>query len=301
MKGANDMARRTKKQIEQLEAQIYEALLNDNPQTVRHVFYLMTNPRLPEPVEKSDRGYRGVQYRLSLMRKSGVIPYGWIADTSRRAYRTSTYSGSGDFLKRHAGAYRADLWDDSEYYLEVWSESRSLAGVLEDDCRELAVSLYPSGGFSSDTFIYESACEIERAYKKAVIIYVGDYDPAGVLIDQDIERKLRMHLGSDYPLAFDRVAINSNQIAEYDLPTKPRKATDKRALHVQDTVEAEAMPARLMRQLVKDKVENYLPEDALKVAKIAESHERDLMAKVGVLIEEKRDDVEDFVQQWGWN
>src|SRR5690554_1967144 len=53
--------RRTKAQIDQLDNQICEALAQHHPQSIRHVFYLMTNPRLPEPVEKTDNGYRHVQ------------------------------------------------------------------------------------------------------------------------------------------------------------------------------------------------------------------------------------------------
>src|SRR4051812_22329586 len=52
---------------------------------------------------------------------------------------------------------RGDLWRQSDFYCEVWTESRSIAGVVEDDCRELAVSLYPAGGFSSLTLAYQSA------------------------------------------------------------------------------------------------------------------------------------------------
>ena len=36
--------RRTKAEIEQLEQQIYEVLAEDHPQSVRHVFYRMTDP-----------------------------------------------------------------------------------------------------------------------------------------------------------------------------------------------------------------------------------------------------------------
>ena len=66
--------RRTKAQIRQLDHQIIEVLEEDNPQSVRHVFYRMTNPRLPEPVEKSDRGYRHVQDRIVKLRRSGDLP-----------------------------------------------------------------------------------------------------------------------------------------------------------------------------------------------------------------------------------
>lgn len=50
--------RRSKARIEVLDAQILAEVHADHPQSVRHVFYRMTNPRLAEPVEKSERGYR---------------------------------------------------------------------------------------------------------------------------------------------------------------------------------------------------------------------------------------------------
>ena len=65
------------------------------------------------------------------------------------------------------------------------------------------------------------------------------------------------------------------QIAEYDLPTKPRKETDRRALHVEHTVEAEAMPAATLRALLRQEIEEHLPPDALAVAKAAEESERE--------------------------
>ena len=41
----------------------------------------------------------------------------------------------------------------------------------------------------------------------------------------------------------------------YALPTKPRKASDRRAQHITGTVEAEAMPAGTMRTLLRDEIE----------------------------------------------
>src|SRR4051812_49851184 len=83
--------RRTKAQISQLRLQMYEVLAHDHPQSVRHVFYRMTDPRLPEPVEKSERGYVTVQRQLVTMRLSGAIPFGWITDATRSGYFTDTF------------------------------------------------------------------------------------------------------------------------------------------------------------------------------------------------------------------
>lgn len=267
--------RRSRARMDLLDAQLVDVLRADHPQSVRHVFYRLTDPRLAEPVEKSDRGYRHVQRRCLDLRRSGVIPYSWISDTSRAGYHTVTYRDSTEFLRRVSGMYRADLWGhrDVSMHCEVWVESRSLAGTLVDLCRELAVSLYPAGGFASASFAYEAAQFLnhQRATK---VLYVGDYDPAGVLIDIAIERELRRHLRPGVYLEFERVAITPEQIATYDLPTKPRKPGDRRAKHIKFTVEAEAMPARIMRQLVRERIEELLPPGLLETVRAAEESER---------------------------
>ncbi|MDH4459328.1 MAG: hypothetical protein QE272_11545 [Nevskia sp.] len=273
--------RRSRARVDQLDQQILEVLREDHPQSVRHVFYRMTDPRLPEPVEKSDRGYRHVQNRCVEMRRSGLLPYGWISDASRRGYFVDTYRGAGDFLQRMKGMYRADIWEFADAHVEVWAESRSIAGVIQKDCNELAVDLYPCGGFSSITFAHEAASHINSAVSKPVVIYyIGDFDPAGVLIDQSLERELRQHLDGHIDMQFIRLGITESQIAEYDLPTKPRKESDRRALHVRETVEAEAMPARTLRALLRANVESWLPTQALKAARVAEASEREHIERV---------------------
>ena len=274
--------RRTAARIERLDQQITAVLDEDHPQSVRHVFYRMTDPRLPEPVEKSDAGYRHVQDRCVKLRRCGHIPYAWIADTSRRGYFVNTFSGAGDFLTRMAGLYRADLWKLADHRCEVWCESRSIASVLQKDCEELAVDLYPCGGFSSLSFVHEAA-EAQngaRDTRPLVFFYVGDYDPAGVLIDEALERELRLHLRPDIRMTFKRIAINEEQIAEYDLPTKPRKASDIRSRQVAATVEAEAMPASILRELLRGEIEALLPEGALAAARLDEKFVRAKLLKL---------------------
>lgn len=270
--------RRTREQVAQLDRQILAELADDHPQSVRHVFYRMTDPRLPEPVEKSERGYRHVQSRCVKLRRDGRLAYGWLSDATRRGYFTETFGGQADFIRRMAGLYRADLWESADTRCEVWAESRSIAGVIEGLCDELAVSLYPAGGFSSITFAHEAAQSINYRHRDdgrgTVIYYVGDYDPAGVLIDVALERELRLHLDPGVPLTFERLGITREQVEAYDLPTKPRKPGDRRALHVAYTVEAEAMPANILRGMLRDRIESLLPARALEVAKVAEANER---------------------------
>ena len=278
--------RRTDAQVGELDAQIIKALKNDHPQSVRHIFYLMTDPRLPEPVEKSDRGYRHVQARCVTLRRSGAIPYGYFADLSRRGYFVNTFSSASDFLNRMAGQFRADLWRDTDSRCEVWAESRSIASVILDDCEQLAVDLYPCGGFSSLSFVHEAAENLNDSGddRPLQVLYIGDYDAAGVLIDQSLQRELRLHLRSDIGLTFERIGINADQIAEYDLPMKPRKGSDRRSQHIDCAVEAESMPAKILRAILRDKVEALLPVNALAVAKVAEKSERGHLTRMAAIL-----------------
>ena len=176
-----------------------------------------------------------------------------------------------------SGLYRGDLWRDWDDYVEVWCESRSIAGVIQDECEALAVSLYPAGGFASMTLLYEAACIIKQIEprKNVHIAYIGDYDPAGVLIDENIKDGLIEH---GVRVNLHRIAINEEQIAEFSLPTKPRKETDRRRLDIGETVEAEAMPAVT---LLREKIESFLPAGALQAVKAAEQSERKGLLTLG--------------------
>jgi len=80
-----------------------------------------------------------------------------------------------------------------------------------------------------------------------------------VLIDKNINKSIAGHLGDGFDFNFDRIAINPDQIQMYDLPSKPRKQSDKRSLHIKETVEAEAMPANLMRAMLSHRINSFLP------------------------------------------
>jgi len=282
--------RRTAAELEQLDAQIIDVLRADHPQSIRHIFYRMTDPRLPQSVDKTDLGYERICARLKILRRTGTVPYSWIADMSRQGYLTPTFKGGADFLRRVKDWYRADPWEKAKARCEVWVESRSLASVLRADCEEFAVSLYPCGGFSSISFANTAAEELNADAEDSRplhVLYVGDYDPAGVMIDVSLERELRLHLRPDIELRFERLGINPDQIEKYQLPEKPRKASERRARHITHTVEAEAMPARILRGIVRKRIERLLPRGAMEAARKEEQAEREWLERVAADREEE--------------
>ena len=86
-------------------------------------------------------------------------------------------------------------------------------------------------------------------------------------------------------MIFERIGITEEQIDFYDLPRKPRKYGDRRAPEITSTVEAEAMPATVMRKLLRDAIESLLPQDALTVARAAEESEQAFIGSLAVGIQ----------------
>ncbi len=278
--------RSTKADLLLLDEGIIQTVREHRPCSVRQVFYQMTDPRLPAFVEKSDRGYGRVQARCLLLRRSGQIKYHWIADMSRRAYQTDVFENASDFVERMSSLYRADLWRDADVICEVWVESRSIASSVIELCDRYAVNLYPCGGFSSVSFVHSAAEDLNSGNlgKPVVILFIGDYDPAGVLIDVALQRELRTHLDPSIKLIFKRVGINREMVEKYDLPTKPRKPGDRRSLHIPFTVEAEALPANTLRSLLETEIVALLPSQALRIAQIAEESEQAHLRHMATLL-----------------
>ena len=265
--------RRTPEEMDTLRVAIKAVAEADRPVSVRHIFYRMVTQNL---VEKSDKGYQQVQKITVDMRRTHVLPYEWIEDSSRRAYMNTGYAGVGNYAQAAASIYRRDYWASTDTLVEVWCESRSLAGVLGQVCSEYVVPLYPSGGFSSLSFLYQAATHIQESDRAhAVILYVGDYDQAGVLIDRSIEKDLRGFLEA-WPgeLSFERLAVNDDQIDTMGLPTRPPKASDTRSPEVRRAVEAEAIPAPTMRGIVSSALQGLIPEKVLTVQRLVEKQER---------------------------
>ena len=122
----------------------------------------MTDPRLPEPVEKTEHGYKQLVARLVALRRAGRVPYEWVSDSTRAGQHVNTWDDPAELMHAAAEAFRTDPWKDAGCYVEVWCESRSIAGVLVAECASRVVSLYPSGGFTSLSLPFEAATRIRE-------------------------------------------------------------------------------------------------------------------------------------------
>jgi hypothetical protein len=270
--------RRTKATIAGIRTAIIDILTEDNPQTVRQVFYALT---VRGKIAKHEAEYHGTVIRLlGELREAGTIPFEWIADNTRWQRKPTTFVGLEACLDNTSKFYRRDLWAAMPVYVEVWCEKDALAGVLMEETETYDVPLMVARGYSSLSFLHSAALAIKAKSKPAHIYHFGNLDPSGVDAARDIEAKLRRY-APDAEIHFERPAVTREQVEEWNLPTRPTKMTDSRAKKFGSatSVELDAIPARRLRGIVRERIERHVDQQQLALLRVAEESERGLLTK----------------------
>jgi hypothetical protein len=278
--------RRTKSQISDLRRSLYSLAEEAQPCTVRQLYYLMVSAGL---IQKTEADYHNVVIRLlGEMRENDEMPWHWITDSTRWMRRPRTFSSLQAAVDASARDYRRSLWDNQGIYLEVWCEKLALLGVFSDVTDKWDVPLMIARGFSSKDFTHSAAEQIVDANRPTYIYQVGDHDPSGLVAWQDVQNKINRyttkmwlddsnpHFGDIQEIVFVRIAVTEDQIQIYHLPTRPTKT--KGNTHAKnfegESVEADALPPNVLRELVNDCIEQHVDQRALHVVQVAEESER---------------------------
>lgn len=287
--------RRTNAELAEIDAAIYETAAAEEPVSVRGIFYRVMSRGL---VPKSEKGYAVVQRQTLKLRRSGGLPYDWITDGSRLRLKPRTWHSAEGALLITAANYRRALWADQPVHVEVWSEKDAIRGAVLPITEQYDVPLMIAKGFPSDTFLYETAAEITEDKKPAIIYQLGDHDPSGVAAWDDTRRKLRSFVPKNIELTFERIAVTPEQIVALDLPTRPTKQSDSRAARfVGESVEVDAIPTPRLRQIVSDAIERWIDPEAMRLTKIAEQSEKQILRRIaGRWEDEERNFGEGYVQ-----
>jgi hypothetical protein len=263
--------------MQSLQAAILDVLTEDDPMTLRQLFYQLVGRG---DIDKTEQQYGAVGRQCAEMRVDGRIPWACIADNTRWTHVPNTYTGIDDALEEISSSYRRDLWAESPVYVEVWLEKDALTGVLYPITSRYAVPLMVSRGFASLSYIYEAAEAIRAQEKPAYLYYIGDHDPSGLQIDISIEQRLRQ-FAPDAEIHFNRIAVTPCQIQQWELPTRPTKQTDSRARTFKgESVEADAIPAPMLKALLKTYIELHIDQAQCEKMRVVEPAERKTLSEL---------------------
>jgi hypothetical protein len=266
--------RATKAAVEERRAALQDIIFEMKPMTVRQVFYQATVRGI---IEKTEGGYSKVQTDLTLMRRSGRLPYSWLADNTRWQRRPTTFDSVEQALEDTARLYRKSLWADADSYVEIWLEKDALSGVVYPVTSLYDVPLMVARGYASLSFLHSAAEYINDLDVPAYIYHLGDFDPSGVNAGEKIEETLR-ELAPDAEIHFERLAVTPKQIGNWNLPARPTKASDTRSKNFGDiSVELDAIPPNTLRSIVESAIQRHLPEHQFTVLKAAEESERSVL------------------------
>jgi hypothetical protein len=269
--------RATKAEVEERRERLFVIVEQMQPMTVRQIFYQASVRSI---VEKSEAGYNKVQTDLVQMRRSGALPYAWLADNTRWQRKPNTFDNIDQALQETARLYRKALWSDADSYVEVWLEKDALAGVVYPVTSQYDVKLMVARGYASLSFLHGAAEYISTLDVPAYIYHLGDFDPSGVNAGEKIEQTLK-EMAPSAEIHFERIAVNPEQIAAWGLPTRPTKKSDSRSKGFGDiSVELDAIEPNRLRAIVRETIERHLPADQLRILQIAEQSERALIREL---------------------
>jgi hypothetical protein len=266
-------SRRTDAQLADIDAVILEVLQDEHPATLRGTFYRVMSAGA---VAKSEAGYKLVGRQVLKLRRSGDLPYSWITDGTRYIVKPDSYTDLDQMLEDAASSYRRMLWRDQAVNVQMFTEKDALTGVIYEVTAQWDVPLGVLRGYSSESFAWSVAESLSRR-KPTVMYQLGDHDPSGVDAWRNFAEKVAA-FAPDAQVRFERLAVLPEQITLWDLPTRPTKRTDSRSTgFVGESVEVDAIAPSVLRDIVRQNIEQHIDPDALALTRSVEASERDVL------------------------
>jgi hypothetical protein len=191
---------------------------------------------------------------LTDLRESGEIPWEWIVDETRSIEDYSGFTSIQKGVLACLDSIPLDPWNGEVPF--VLTESRSLTGCLRPPCNQNSVRIASTNGQCAG-FLRTQIARYLKAGQR--VLYLGDFDLCGNDIEANSRRVLEQEVGG--LLDWERLALTEAQVEQYNLPRIIK--TDKRYKNgggVHEAVETEALSQRIIIDILRERLEQLLPE-----------------------------------------
>jgi hypothetical protein len=245
----------------------------DHPQTLRQLHYAIFSKqeidyandkasysRLSRATTTARRAYREWELAGEIGTEPGAtIPPDWMVDEGRQPETVSVWDDAAGYIETVKRCYRRDNWQDQAHHAEVWSEKGTIMGAIRPIADKWGFTIRVCHGFGSTGMEQQIGECFERVAKPITVFYLGDHDPSGHSIEEDIHRRVEVASGCEFIMR--RLAIHPADIEAFNLPPQKIKASDSRAAGFREqfgstaaTVELDALPAAELRERVEQAV-----------------------------------------------
>lgn len=237
--------------------------------TVRQVYYQLV---AADEIENSERSYDKIQLLLNDARLAGLVDWDYIVDRTRELRRLPFWDSPQDVLEAAYNGFRIDKWASQVYRPEVWIEKDALVGVFERTCNDLEVPVLSCRGYASLSEMFEAGYRRFSRYITSgqipFILHFGDHDPSGIDMSRDILERATLLSKTGKP-EFRRLALNINQVRQYQPPPNPAKLSDSRARdyvikYGKSSWELDALEPTVLDTLIRDNILAIRNEDLWK-------------------------------------
>jgi hypothetical protein len=238
----------------------------ETPTSLRFLFYeleqqghVSKSPLRLDGLPKKRKADQDLIDAVTWLRDCGLIPWDWIVDESRSVHDWARADSVAAYVAQSVQYARIDPWRGTLLPV-LTTESRGVGGVLARGvAQEYLAPVIPAGGMCRGYLVNEVVPLLEQ--RPCRVLYVGDKDLAGSHIEENTRRVLEHHLGQSIP--WQRVALTDEQVE--DLKTKGVQPICKKDRRYKDgrphlAYEAEAIGQAVITRLVREALDNLLPE-----------------------------------------
>ena len=262
--------------IEQADAIVKEYQAQGLDLTLRQLYYqFVARDLLPN----NKKSYSRLGSIINDARLAGKIDWDALEDRTRNLRGNRHETSPGQAISDIAEYYGIDKWQNQPRRVEVWVEKEALIGVFAGICSQLDVDYFACKGFVSQSEMWRASLRMiryTRAGQSPVILHFGDHDPSGLDMTRDNGNRFKVFTAN---MEIRRIALNMDQVEQYQPPPNFAKDTDSRFKTYQEQFgdeswELDALDPTVLRNLVEQNVLELRDPDLWEEMEERESRER---------------------------
>lgn len=243
------------------------------------------------------REYKKLGDLISDGRLAGLIDWNSIVDRTRSLDAPTHWDSPESIISAVAQQYRRNKWETQKNQVEIWIEKQALEGIFDRACKLEDVPYLSCRGYTSQSEMWKGGQRLLGYFAKGqdvTILHFGDHDPSGIDMSRDIEDRLKMFIGKEVSsdeleskFHIHRIALNMDQIEQYNPPPNPCKITDSRAKgYIQrfggESWELDALDPRTLENLVRAEIAKLRDSELWDEVVAEEKKEREQLKKVSL-------------------
>lgn len=258
---------------------------------------------------------------LNDARMAGELDWDYLVDRTRNLVSQPKWDSPHSLVRAASEQYLTDLWRTQKQRVEVWIEKDAGIGVIETVCNDNSVPFFSCRGYTSVSEIWEAGQRIGgylRNGERVTILHIGDHDPSGLDMTRDIDDRLRLFITRDWasdhyiphvgpltvgdiknsmreamglegrtpPWYVKRIALNYDQVQEYQPPPNPAKTTDSRfekyeeQTGLDESWELDALDPAVLQTLIQDEIDAVRDDERWDTANLAMEKDRAVLREV---------------------